>query len=136
MRLYVTDTGRWAGTQKEADRLIKEGQGRVWEQFEVPTDKDGLLSFLDIHRVQAMHGEAKAMAGLPDMVAADHVVDHKTAPEPLAVVEALPSRAGVLKAIDAATPTDVANYVDAICDRLLVFKGAIPEWLAAQKRRA
>lgn len=48
MRLYRTPQGQWAGTQAEAKAL---GQ---FDQVEVPTDKPGLLEFLNRHRVGAM----------------------------------------------------------------------------------
>ena len=60
MRLYVTPKGRWAGTQADATALAKEGDGG-WEQRDIPTDKDGLLGFLNEHRVNAIHAEARAM---------------------------------------------------------------------------
>lgn len=63
MRLYVTPAGRWAGTQADARDLAKEDGG--WEQREVETGKEGLLSFLNAHRVNAMHGEARAMIAVP-----------------------------------------------------------------------
>lgn len=61
MRLYVTEKGRWAGTQADANALLKEHGDKGWEQVEVPTDKPGLLSFLDVHRVNAMCDSALAM---------------------------------------------------------------------------
>jgi hypothetical protein len=47
MRLYHTPTGQWAGTQAEAKAL------GLFELVEVPTDKPGLLAFLNLHRVGA-----------------------------------------------------------------------------------
>lgn len=41
MRLYRTYDGQWAGTQADAKKLGK------FEQIEVPTDKAGLLDFLN-----------------------------------------------------------------------------------------
>ena len=41
MRLYRTYDGQWAGTQADAKKLGK------FEQVEVPTDKAGLLDFLN-----------------------------------------------------------------------------------------
>lgn len=42
MRLYRTAKGRWVGTQDDAR---KDGKG--WTQVETPTDKPGLLAFLN-----------------------------------------------------------------------------------------
>lgn len=56
MRLYVTTAGRWAGTQADAARLGKE-DGARWEQIEVPTDKPGLLEFLNTRHVAATSPE-------------------------------------------------------------------------------
>lgn len=42
MRLYRTAKDRWVGTQDDARK-----DGRGWTQVEVPTDKPGLLTFLN-----------------------------------------------------------------------------------------
>jgi hypothetical protein len=91
MRLYVTPSGRWAGTQAAAVAVAREADAGRWTQFEVPTDKPGLLAFLDERRV-------RAEAGLPDDLAIaaadsfDTIMDRVDAPpaaapvrEPLAV---------------------------------------------------
>ena len=49
MRLYVTPKGRWAGTQADARVLAKEDG--AWIEHEVPTEKAGLLAFLNEHQV-------------------------------------------------------------------------------------
>jgi hypothetical protein len=68
MRLYVTPAGRWAGTQAAAKALCKEHGEGGFEQFEVPTDKDGLLTFLNCERVKAMHEEAVALVETPSVI--------------------------------------------------------------------
>lgn len=50
MRLYKTTIGQWAGTQADA-RTFKATHGVDFEQVEVPTDKPGLLDFLNRHAV-------------------------------------------------------------------------------------
>jgi len=57
MRLYRTDAGKWAGTQEEARALAKSA-GCAWHQVEVPTDKPGLLAFLN--QEQALYRAAAA----------------------------------------------------------------------------
>jgi len=47
MRLYLTDMGHWVGTQAEAGKLVRAGDGGSWVLVEVPTDKEGLLAFLN-----------------------------------------------------------------------------------------
>lgn len=48
MRLYKTDMGGWAGTQADARKLaLSDGSEGLWKQVEVPTDKPGLLAFLN-----------------------------------------------------------------------------------------
>lgn len=42
MRLYLCQDGSYAGTQADAKL-----RGKNFEQIEVPTDKDGLLSYLN-----------------------------------------------------------------------------------------
>ena len=43
MRLYRTAAGQWAGTQADARDLA----GKAWEEVDVPTDKPGLLAWLN-----------------------------------------------------------------------------------------
>ena len=42
MRLYITQTGKYVGTQVEA-----KADGKDWHQVEVPTDKAGLIEYLN-----------------------------------------------------------------------------------------
>lgn len=53
MRLYRTAGGQWAGTEAEARTATKrEGSARgSWRKAEVPTDKAGLLAFLNHSKV-------------------------------------------------------------------------------------
>lgn len=53
MKLYVTPLGQWAGTQADA-RAFKATHGVSFEQIDVPTDKPGLLEFLNRHQVGAL----------------------------------------------------------------------------------
>lgn len=62
MRLYVTAKGRWAGTQADAKILAREDGG--WEQCDVPTDKDGLIAFLNGIRADE---EEVEITGSPDI---------------------------------------------------------------------
>lgn len=47
MRLYKSSTGRWFGTQREA----QSNSPRDWEEFNVPVSKNGLLEFLNMFEV-------------------------------------------------------------------------------------
>lgn len=42
MKLYITAAGRYVGTQAEA-----KADGKGWTQVEVPTDKAGLIDYLN-----------------------------------------------------------------------------------------
>lgn len=53
MKLYCTSLGQWAGTQADA-RLFKATHGVDFEQIDVPTDKPGLIEFLNRHEVGAL----------------------------------------------------------------------------------
>lgn len=46
MRLYTDNNGKWAGTQAEAKRDLKD-----WQQHEVPVSKEALLEFLNQYKV-------------------------------------------------------------------------------------
>ena len=45
MRLYTTPKGRWAGTQADAKKL------GAYMEYDVPTNKSGLMDFLNRHGV-------------------------------------------------------------------------------------
>ena len=45
MRLYTTPTGKWAGTQADAKKL------GAYMEYDVPTNKSGLMDFLNRHGV-------------------------------------------------------------------------------------
>ena len=47
MRLYTNDKGAWAGTQADA----RKDFGKDWREVDVPTDKQSLLGFLNVHAV-------------------------------------------------------------------------------------
>jgi hypothetical protein len=46
MKLYRDENGHWSGTQADAKKELSN-----WYSFEVPTDKSGLLNFLNGNRV-------------------------------------------------------------------------------------
>ena len=52
MRLYRTQSGQWTGTQAEAVRLARIDSAGSWDQVEIPTDKPGLLAWLNEHCAQ------------------------------------------------------------------------------------
>lgn len=51
MRLYRTADGQWAGTQAAARAACRDAaiDGKAWEELDVPTDKPGLLDWLNQH---------------------------------------------------------------------------------------
>jgi|TARA_R110000824_G_scaffold61694_1_gene163840 hypothetical protein len=55
MKLYVTPTGEWTGTQTDAKKLAKQ-HNTTCDVFEVPVDKKGLLDFLNEHQVSINSG--------------------------------------------------------------------------------
>ncbi|MEO1169633.1 MAG: hypothetical protein AAFW97_13075 [Pseudomonadota bacterium] len=63
MRLYRTADGEWIGTQADA-RSAAEGRG--WEQVEVPTDKAGLLGFLNDMEAKNPRREASSILQAPE----------------------------------------------------------------------
>jgi hypothetical protein len=63
VRLYVTPAGRWTGTQAEAKELGRDDGG--WQQRDVPTDKEGLLDFLNRHGVGEQDDIARSTNGFP-----------------------------------------------------------------------
>lgn len=46
MRLYLIGLDMWAGTQADAKALARE-HGLAWREVDVPTDKAGLMAFLN-----------------------------------------------------------------------------------------
>lgn len=66
MRLYIVTHAAgptWVGTQAEAKSIARETGGE-WVQYDVPTDKDGLLGFLN-HCDAVRPGEAAAADAPP-----------------------------------------------------------------------
>lgn len=64
MKLYTITTGgltlAWAGTQADAKAAKRDQEAKrpgsppiTWQEFEVPTDKAGLLEFLNKHCIGA-----------------------------------------------------------------------------------
>lgn len=76
MRLYRTYDGQWAGTQADAKKLGK------FEQVEVPTDKAGLLDFLNGNKDI---GATSPTAG--DAIPAEVVRSGNTISSPLAYIK-------------------------------------------------
>lgn len=76
MRLYRTYDGQWAGTQADAKKLGK------FEQVEVPTDKAGLLDFLNGNKDI---GATTQTAG--DKIPAEVVQSGNTTSSPLAYIK-------------------------------------------------
>ena len=63
MRLYTDNKGAWAGTQSDA----KEIKGEV-HQFDVPTDKPNLLSFLNQNSVGNTKDWAKTVTHIDERI--------------------------------------------------------------------
>lgn len=59
MKLYVSTSGQWFGTQAEA----RKGGASI-DPTEVPVDKAGLLEFLNAHKVGDVSGAPQAVAAL------------------------------------------------------------------------
>ena len=51
MQLYYNSKGQWSGTQADARKIKKENDGLSFNSINVPTDKKGLLDFLNEHAV-------------------------------------------------------------------------------------
>ncbi len=47
MKLYWNSKGQWSGTQADAKKLKRENNGLEFQAVNVPTDKKGLLDFLN-----------------------------------------------------------------------------------------
>lgn len=56
MRLYRILGAAWAGTQADAKAAAKDAN-TPWHEYEVPTDKTGLLAFLNERNVPAQADE-------------------------------------------------------------------------------
>tara|TARA_R100000781_G_C4050082_1_gene117228 strand:- start:405 stop:794 length:390 start_codon:yes stop_codon:yes gene_type:complete len=53
MQLYYNSKGQWSGTQADARKTKKENDGLSFESINVPTDKKGLLEFLNQNQVKS-----------------------------------------------------------------------------------
>lgn len=71
MRLYqIIATGSWFGTQADAKSAAKQA-GCSYEQVEVPTDKPGLLRFLNVCKVGFEDEQEGCPVGDPDCLSPD-----------------------------------------------------------------
>lgn len=77
MRLYrnddMTAACQWAGTQDDANRLFGRGQ---WQQVEVPTDKPGLLAWLNANAFDPRATSTPAPITCPECEMAGNCEDH------------------------------------------------------------
>jgi hypothetical protein len=71
MNLYITAAGRYVGTQAEARQ-----DGKGWTPETVPTDKDGLIAYLN--RLTAMPRALNAQAETNQRVASRSVLEDLT----------------------------------------------------------
>lgn len=62
MKLYRTPKGTWAGTQADARKETREEGSKPgsWREVEVPTDKAGLLLFLNSKQGKSLQEKAPA----------------------------------------------------------------------------
>lgn len=65
MKLYRTTLGTWAGTQADAKAIAKDQDPSGFETVEVPTDKPGLLEFLNEHMGSDTYTESPAVEQTP-----------------------------------------------------------------------
>jgi len=71
MRLYVTHTGRWAGTQADV-RCLARADVTGWSARQVPTDKQGLIDFLNDRRPDRESEDAAPDDNAPPPAALSH----------------------------------------------------------------
>ena len=86
MRLYITQTGKYVGTQADA-----KADGKNWHQVEVPTDKPGLIEYLN-----ALRWSEQARAVAPEAMTMDEI-KHSNTPE--AQAEYVRRRDGISQSI-------------------------------------
>ena len=56
MQLYCNSKGQWSGTQADAKKLKRENNGLEFQAVNVPTDKKGLLDFLNKKEFKRQEG--------------------------------------------------------------------------------
>lgn len=111
MRLYRTATGAWAGTQADARATCLDDAipATAWEEIDVPTDKAGLLHWLDRNCGRAVIEAFKAECALDrirerEATRADHAdFMARTAPPP---VQPPPNRPAIQPSL-----TDVETFI-------------------------
>ena len=62
MKLHITGDGDWAGTQDQARKLARE-RGTDWNTVDVPTDKPGLIAWLNENFRHTPHPVAASEPG-------------------------------------------------------------------------
>lgn len=119
MRLYVTPSGRWAGTQVDARKVASEADAGRWAEFEVPTDKPGLLAFLDERRIKADPSEQLTTDEVADLAFGPIATAPPAAPASVPALDAAKGRSRTAREIvefilDDATVNQVENIFQAI----------------------
>lgn len=64
MRLYLTSTGQWTGTQSDAAGLVR-ANGGTWEQVDMPDDKAGRIAWLNERWARSSPGPALSTPSAP-----------------------------------------------------------------------
>lgn len=127
MKLYIAN-GVYVGTQAEAKKLDK-----LFTQVEVPTDKEGLIAYLnehqvdrDVHHQQVADGPYAVDDDASDLLGDDdasdllgdtpvvHHVEHNTA----ALHDRQMTQIEVEEAIQRATPVELSSYASNVCWRI------------------
>jgi hypothetical protein len=119
LKLYLVDKKTWVGTQAD----IKQIGGRDGAQIDVPTDKPGLLKFLNAmqSKIFALIEErdtALAGAGGPPVMMVPADLDVEAVAEPAKIVSAPIVKLNVVETIGASDGAEFANYLDAAISRL------------------
>lgn len=117
MRLYRTATGNWTGTIADATKAAKADSAGSWKQIEVPTDKAGLIDFLNAMEAGSAPAAPSVQPELP--VVAEQPVVEKKPPTP--------SSADAVTAwiMDEATPAQVEATFTALGVRFHEMRKAV-----------
>jgi hypothetical protein len=125
MKLYRIKGRHWAGTQQMARELARDTYDSApWEQVDVPTDKEGMLDWLNQVNAPATSAERCDMQNEIGREAIEsYVAGEWSGPRPLAAAAPAPAVASQpvspAPASDTAGSKAIAAGVDAVADWIL-----------------
>lgn len=116
MKLYYISGGKWAGTQDDAKALAKS-TGGDWTAREVPTDKPGLLAFLNATGREVAPPAAPAIVQAP-MPAEDIKAEARAGGQ--AFMDRMAACRTLVDLVSEASPIELSDAARIVTERMMI----------------